>query len=291
MQSSTVGALAVDAPLARWLAARALGMTEQEAARWLAPIEWTAGMEGAFAVVCAQAAWRALSPGILPVFRAATDSWDDVAHALGAGNWALWSVDIHAGSVAGLGTLLLPTSALRLRQTLDAGAADRVADLTLNARLVAASAQFLLTEIAQWAAGDLLALSGLALTSRGIMTGVMRVRLGRAECKVRVEPTQIIAEQTPFAKGSTMSDADSTPSTDPTNRTALLSALTVEVEVVVARSTVTVAEVSAWRAGEVIAMPTPVASLVELHAGGRVIARGELVTVEDELAVRITEIL
>jgi flagellar motor switch/type III secretory pathway protein FliN len=86
-------------------------------------------------------------------------------------------------------------------------------------------------------------------------------------------------------------DAISQGGTDASNRTALLATVTVEVEVVIARGSFAVGEVAAWRPGEVIALPTRVGEPVELRAGGRVVARGELCDVEGEVGVRVTELL
>lgn len=83
---------------------------------------------------------------------------------------------------------------------------------------------------------------------------------------------------------------DSSVTTD-AGRTALLSSVPVEVEVVIARGSFAVGEVAAWRPGEVVALPTRVGEPVELRAGGRVIARGELCDVEGEIGVRILTLL
>lgn len=289
--SASVGAFSLDAPMARWIAARALGMSEQDARRWLAPIEWTPGMEGAYAMVCSQAAWRALNPGILPTFRAATESWEDVAHALGSGDWVLWSVHLRAGSVTGLGTMLLPMRALKPKQSLNAESLARARSLSVEAHLVAGSARFSAEDVSRWSMGELLVLDGLHQGENGLLLGPMLVRVGAGECKVVVEQHRIVAEEPLHPKGTAMTDIPDNAGTDPVNRTALLATLTVDVEVIVAKSTVTVAEVSAWRPGEVIAMPTPINTPVEVRAGGRLVARGELCTVDQEIGVRITELL
>ena len=74
-------------------------------------------------------------------------------------------------------------------------------------------------------------------------------------------------------------------------RTALLASVPVEVEVVIARGQFMIGEVAAWRPGEVIALPTRIGEPVEVRAGGRLFARGELCDVEGEVGVRITELI
>jgi type III secretion system YscQ/HrcQ family protein len=43
--------------------------------------------------------------------------------------------------------------------------------------------------------------------------------------------------------------------------------------------------------GQVLALPGPVGGPVELRAGGRVVARGELVVVDGDLGVRVIDVL
>ena len=289
--TATAAVFALDAPVARWMAARALGLSDQEAVRWMAPMEWTPGMEGAYAMACTQAAWRACSPGILPIFRAATESWDDVAHALGSGDWVQWTVHVRAGSVSGLGTILLPTRALKARPSLDAQSYQRVVGLDVTAHLVAGSARFSAQDVARWTIGELLLLEGLSQSHDEAVVGPMLVRVGAGECNVMVEPKRIVAQEALRPRKASMTSDSLDPKTDPIHRASLLATLTVEVEVIIAKTTMTVGEVSEWRPGEVIALPTPVGTPVEVRAGGRLVARGELCTVDQQIAVRITELI
>lgn len=74
-------------------------------------------------------------------------------------------------------------------------------------------------------------------------------------------------------------------------RTDVLTALPVEVTVEIARAQCAVSEVASWRPGEVVTLATRVGDLVVVRAGGREVARGELVDVEGEVGVRILEVL
>ena len=55
--------------------------------------------------------------------------------------------------------------------------------------------------------------------------------------------------------------------------------------------TLTAREILELRPGAVVPVGRPLAGPVDLTAGGRVMARGELVDVEGELGVRVTEII
>ena len=72
---------------------------------------------------------------------------------------------------------------------------------------------------------------------------------------------------------------------------AVIDAIPVEVTVELARSAATVAEIAAWRPGEVIEFPSPLGAPVVVRGGGRAVARGELVDVEGNVGVRVTEVL
>ena len=60
---------------------------------------------------------------------------------------------------------------------------------------------------------------------------------------------------------------------------------------VIGRITLSAREVLDLRPGTVLPVGRPLAGPVDLTAGGRVIARGELVDVEGEIGVRVSEVL
>lgn len=71
---------------------------------------------------------------------------------------------------------------------------------------------------------------------------------------------------------------------------ALLRELPVQVTCEIGRVTLSAREVLELRPGAVVPVGRPLAGPVDLTAGGRVIARGELVDVEGEIGVRVTEV-
>lgn len=69
-----------------------------------------------------------------------------------------------------------------------------------------------------------------------------------------------------------------------------LSELSLPVQIRIGAAQVTVGELMQISAGAVIALDRGVDEPVEIVIGDRVVARGELVSVEDEMGVRVTEI-
>ena len=71
--------------------------------------------------------------------------------------------------------------------------------------------------------------------------------------------------------------------------TEVLRGLQVEVTVEIATQTVSLDALSSWGVGAVVEFPQRLGEAVLVRAGGRVVARGELVDVEGQVGVRITE--
>ena len=72
---------------------------------------------------------------------------------------------------------------------------------------------------------------------------------------------------------------------------AVLRELPVQVICEIGRVTLSAREVLELRAGAVLPVGRPLAGPVDLTAGGRLLARGELVDVEGEIGIRVTEIV
>ncbi len=290
-------ALAMDAPLARWIAARCLGASDHEATRMLAPSPWTSALEGAFALACIEAARASRAPGPAPVFRAATDRWEDAREALGNGEIALWPGVVRAGAYTGSGALLCPASAARPAAERDPRWWTRAEALEIVCSLVCARESLGVEEVSGLEAGEVIVLGGnLRAGGPWGVEGPMRVRADDVECEVTVTGEGIVCAGgfLPVRRGTETMDEGAMSSderTDVTDRRALLAGVRVEVEVVIARGAFTVGEVAAWRPGEVIALPSRVGAPVELRAGGRTVARGELCDVEGEVGVRVVELL
>lgn len=70
----------------------------------------------------------------------------------------------------------------------------------------------------------------------------------------------------------------------------LVEHVSMKVEAYIGESEVTIAELSALKPGEVVALNASLNQLVELRVNGVVVANGELVAVEDRFGVRITSV-
>lgn len=81
-----------------------------------------------------------------------------------------------------------------------------------------------------------------------------------------------------------------TPAVDLASRSALIDSVDVNLETVVGQVTMSVAELNALQPGAIIALATAISDLVDVRLNGIVIARGELVSVGDQFAVRLTEV-
>ena len=70
----------------------------------------------------------------------------------------------------------------------------------------------------------------------------------------------------------------------------LIDHVEVEVEVMLGETRLTVADLNRLAVGDVLPIERSLADSADIRVNGRVIARGEIVTVADRFAVRVTEI-
>lgn len=71
---------------------------------------------------------------------------------------------------------------------------------------------------------------------------------------------------------------------------SLIDHVQIEVEALLGSKPITIAELNALSQGDVIALGTQINDPVTLRVNGRIIGSGEIVTVNDRFAVRITQI-
>ena len=72
---------------------------------------------------------------------------------------------------------------------------------------------------------------------------------------------------------------------------ALLHGVEMEVTVELARTTMSVKDLLALAPGRVVEMDRPASALVDILVNGTLVARGEVVVLDDEFGVRVTEIV
>lgn len=215
---------------------------------------------------------------------------------LGAGSCAVWPVRVGLGEHAGLVRVWLAEGAsfaLPVVARLDA-LAGRV-EVALSA--CAARAVLTRDEIARLEPGDVVVPERSALTHTEAgwqgelvmqVEGARRTRWRCAATRATLTIEAIeIDEEGPMAEAT---KTDGHGGADARDALSLAGDAPVEVCVEVARFTLPLAEVAALRVGEVLATGTPIGEHVVLRAGGRALARAELVDVEGDLGVRIVEI-
>ncbi len=300
MRHGVLGTIAavIDAQFALTVAARALGANDDDARRAGATRAFGPAQEGALAMVCAQAAALACAPSPPPVVRGVTDRVLDVTAAIDAAVLLVWPWRVSVGIDAGEVTFVADG---RAQFGAVAGASvppSDLGDVRVLPALCIARAQLAAHEIAALSPGDVV-LTDLRADAleRGLSPGECSVSLGAIEVPASWQAGAVTLQSAAVtARRATMtaSSDGSTKSTETDDgaimSTERLAAVPVDIDVVIARTTLTLAEVGAWRVGEVVAFPTRVGEPVEVRAGGRVIARGELCDVEGQLGVRVTEL-
>ena len=115
--------------------------------------------------------------------------------------------------------------------------------------------------------------------------GPVRLRLGAGEFAARMDGEALTVLE-PFRQRS----AHDMDENKPAAAEALLGELPVEVVCELGRVSMSGRELLELRPGAVIPVGRPLAGPVDLTVGGRVVARGELVDVEGEIGVRVTQL-
>ena len=118
----------------------------------------------------------------------------------------------------------------------------------------------------------------------GAPAGVLRVGLGAFPVALDPGGAGLIV-QSPYRRPIAMP-----PAPDGPDDRELADDLTVPLTLVVADVAVSARQLLELTAGQVLATGRPVGTQVELRAGARTVARGELVTIDGALGVRVTEV-
>jgi flagellar motor switch protein FliN/FliY len=109
------------------------------------------------------------------------------------------------------------------------------------------------------------------------------VTIGGGTATAQMPGVQAIPVQNPSApQGS---------SNVPASAMALLHGVEMEVTVELARTTMSVKDLLALAPGRVVEMDRPASALVDVLVNGTLVARGEVVVLDDEFGVRVTEIV
>ncbi len=274
-------AVVCDRPFALALAQRALGGPEELAVTHEPHGTLDPRWEGALTALVARLLARAFAPAAPPVVRAVTDDLADALDALGGDVFAAWPWALALPDLAGRAVALAPRDAAWPWPT--ASPSPRaLGDLGVSVGVVAGRARWTARDVAALAVGEVLALDGLALVG-GALTGDVAVGLGHPPAlarAARLRDDGALVLLGPLESCMEQHDDD-----------ARLAELPLDVTVELAREPFPLAEVSAWRPGEVVSFRARLGDAVTLRANGRAVARGELVDVEGDVGVRIVELV
>jgi flagellar motor switch protein FliN/FliY len=72
---------------------------------------------------------------------------------------------------------------------------------------------------------------------------------------------------------------------------AVLGGLKIDIIAQLGRGTMTIDELARLGSGEVVRLDTPLNGVIDLTLNGALVARGEIVAIDDQFGVRVTEIL
>ena len=72
--------------------------------------------------------------------------------------------------------------------------------------------------------------------------------------------------------------------------TRLIDHVEVDVEVIIGETRLSVADLARLETGDILPIDRKLSEAAEIRVNGRVIARGEIVSVDEKFAVRVTEI-
>ena len=297
MHHGTLGTLAVvlDAPFALTLAARSLGADDAGARRAAAARVFGSAQEGALAMLFAQAATLVCGASPPPVVRGVTERLRDAVAAIGSGSLLVWPWRVTSGIDVGEAWLWLDPRAMITQGITAPPAFGHFADSRVPIALRIACAALSTAELSALSAGDVLLTDHRAdALTGGFESGACALVLGVVEVPISLRGNAAtIASDARTTRRIDVSESDNNEGGGAAEimRTEMLASVPVEVDVVIARTMVSLAEIAAWRVGEVISFPSRVGDLVEIRAGGRAVAHGELCDVDGQLGVRVTDLL
>ncbi len=277
--------LAIAPRIARVIGDRVLGGTGTDVAPGPVPLSRAEAGLVAYAIARGVAALGGPVSGVidgLPLERA--------LGTLGDARMIVWSTELSLGDARGLVSLVVPLDAIPL----GAPAPRGVPALSIRAHLDVGTARLPARELAAMQIDDVLVPDALWLDPRSARAGHARLSVARSSRAFEItragddawtlaHPTSAPAPRPP-TRGRT-SPAMNEPATIPS-----LYDVDVEIAIELARLELPVAEVSALAPGVVVTTGRLVGEKVAIRAGERVLAWGELVDVDGETGVRITEV-
>ena len=170
-----------------------------------------------------------------------------------------------------------------------AARARRLADAHVALRLEVGRTAVARSDLSGLAAGDVILFERFGV--RDARGGPVTLRLGRGGFGARLDGDALtIEEHFRLNRGVSSMEFDPSQKGEAASTDQLLRELPVEVVCELGRITMSGRELLELRPGAVIPAGRPLSGPVDLTVGGRVVARGELVDVEGEIGVRITQL-
>lgn len=200
---------------------------------------------------------------------------------------ATW-LAVEAGWERGFAIWIEAASSIRRRQFSGdtTGCIERAFDLRLNLPVLAGTSRLTTEELLAVEEGDVVLLNQNCRPAEvNLQLGSLSVRGRQHGGELIIESVEINQGGRAMSPGEILSDGGC-PSLDATD----VGALPVEITAEAGRVELTVSQVAALTAGDVITLPEDVLGPVELRAGSTLVARGELVDVEGRRGVRIIEV-
>jgi flagellar motor switch protein FliM len=201
------------------------------------------------------------------------------------------SVHVHSPAGDGWARLIAPQS-LRLalppprRSEVLYSRRGRLSDARVQLSIELGRAALSRADLGALAAQDVILFDRIGV--RDARGGPVSLRLGRGSFAARLDGEALVIVE-PFGLNVGATDMEDQ-GDKAAGGDALLGELPVEVVCELGRVTLTGRELLELRPGAVLPAGRPLAGPVDLTVGGRVVARGELVDVEGEIGVRITQL-
>ena len=206
---------------------------------------------------------------------------DAMVHALGDEGSIVRGWDVSAGSMGGVARVWIP-DAMRAP---DARPLPSLPELQLDVALDAGTSTLAGSELTQLRPGDVVVLDEVWWPSRcaGHVVGSMRTRWW-CDATGQCETIETGLDEMPREGKRAMQDEGVTETMDRVGDAPVF------IAVELARFRLSVEELSKVRPGEVLGTGAKLGGQVALRVGDKVVARGELVDVEGEVGVQITEL-
>jgi len=202
---------------------------------------------------------------------------------------ATW-LAVEAGWDRGFAIWIEPATSVRRRQPASGDTMnyiERVGGLKLSLPVLAGTSRLTAEELLAIGTGD------VVLLDTCLSREEMSLRLGSWSIRGTLRAKELVIENVISCQGGNAMNPGEIISDHkyPALDAADIGALPVEITVEAGRVELTVAQVAALTAGDVVTLSGDVLGPVELRAGATLVARGELVDVEGRRGVRVLEVL